>query len=199
MSDELNEFNTNGEQMPPPPPTQSNRTFLVAIAVLGGVFLLILLAIAAYFVFRVPQNLLATRNTQIASINMANTATSSVMTKVAISAEQTLNAPTATPLPTSTSTPTPKPQPTSVIAQATSTNTVAVTPVDTRTATVAALLTQAAQAKLTTTLLPTSTQLPKTGFADDVGKVGIPSLVGITLLLLVVIFLVRRMRTSSVS
>jgi LPXTG-motif cell wall-anchored protein len=66
--------------------------------------------------------------------------------------------------------------------------------VDTRTATVAALLTQAAQAKLTSTYLSTSTALPKTGFAEDVG---FPSLMSVTLLLLVVIFLARRMRTSS--
>jgi len=197
MSDELNEFDSNGEQIPPPP-TQSNRTFIVALGVLGGIFLLILMLMAAYVAIWLPQQRTA-REKQIASINAANTATAAVMTKVAISAEQTLKASTATPLtplPTATSTPTPKPQSTNVVAQATSTNTVAVTPVDARTATVAALLTQAAQAKLTSTYLPTSTALPKTGFAEDVG---IPGLVGVTLLLLVVIFLVRRMRTSSVS
>jgi hypothetical protein len=195
MSDELNEFNSNGEQMPPPPPTQSNRTFIAAIGVLGGIFLLILIVMAVYVAIWLPQQR-AAREKQIASINAANTATSAVLTKVAISAEQTLKAPTATPLPTATNTATPKPQPTNVVAQATSTNTVAVTAVDTRTATVAALLTQAAQAKLTSTFLPSPTALGRTGFAEDVG---IPGLVGVTLLLLVVIFLVRRMRTSSAS
>lgn len=194
MSEELNEFDSNGEQIPPPP-AQSNRTFIVAIGVLVGIFLLILILMAAFVAIWLPQQRTA-REKQIASINAANTATAAVMTKVAISAEQTLKASTTTPLPTATSTPTPKPQSTSVVAQATSTNTVAVTPVDARTATVAALLTQAAQAKLTSTYLPTSTALPKTGFAEDVG---IPGLVGVTILLLVVIFLMRRMRTSSAS
>jgi LPXTG-motif cell wall-anchored protein len=62
---------------------------------------------------------------------------------------------------------------------------------DPRTATVAALLTQAASAQLTPG--PTTTALPSTGFAD---QVGIPGLVGVAILLIVVIFLARRLRTT---
>jgi hypothetical protein len=58
-----------------------------------------------------------------------------------------------------------------------------------RTATVAALLTQAAQQ--TATVLPTATALPGTGFADEVGA---PSLLALAALLILVIFLVRRLR-----
>ncbi len=196
MSDELNEFSGNGEQMPPP--KSSNKAFIIAASVLGGLFLLILLAIAVYVAVGVPSlaRQRAARSTQIAQINSANTATVAALTKIAVSVKLTQQAPTATPLPTATNTITLTPikaSPTSVVAQATSTNTVAAGPIDTRTATVAALLTQAAQAKLTLTYLPTSTALPKTGSFEDVG---IPSLVGLTLLLLVVIFLVRRMRAT---
>jgi LysM repeat protein len=63
--------------------------------------------------------------------------------------------------------------------------------VDPRTATVAALLTQAAIAQQTT--VPTSTALPTTGFVEDVG---IPGLLGMALLLVVVIFLARRLRSA---
>jgi len=65
---------------------------------------------------------------------------------------------------------------------------------DPRTATVSALLTQAAVARLTTTGLPTSTALPATGFMDEMG---VPGLLGMTILLVVVIFLVRRMRATT--
>jgi hypothetical protein len=58
-----------------------------------------------------------------------------------------------------------------------------------RTATVAALLTQAAQQ--TATVLPTATALPGTGFGDEVGA---PSLLALAVLLIVVIFLARRLR-----
>ena len=64
---------------------------------------------------------------------------------------------------------------------------------DPRTATVSALLTQAIVAQQTGTAPPTATALPKTGFAEDVG---LPSLLGLTLLLIAVIFIVRRLRAS---
>lgn len=63
---------------------------------------------------------------------------------------------------------------------------------DPRTATVAALLTQAAIAQQTTQ--PTATALPTTGFMDEVGM---PGLLGMALLLVAVIFLARRLRTTS--
>jgi carbohydrate-binding DOMON domain-containing protein len=66
--------------------------------------------------------------------------------------------------------------------------------VDPRTATVAVLMTQAAEARMTATYLGTAGILPNTGFADEVG---LPGLVSLSLVLVVVIFLVRRLRTSS--
>lgn len=66
--------------------------------------------------------------------------------------------------------------------------------VDPRTATVAVLMTQAAEARLTATYFGTAGILPNTGFADEVG---LPGLISLSLVLIVVIFLVRRLRMSN--
>ena len=100
--------------------------------------------------------------------------------------------PTATPEPTDTPTMTPRSTSTPVLAP---TNTPEPTPGEgtpdpAATATVAALLTQQAGG----TLVPTATALPDTGFADDVG---VPGLLLITGVLMVIIILSRRLRTSS--
>jgi LysM repeat protein len=90
-----------------------------------------------------------------------------------------------TPVPSLTHTP--------VVAFATETP-IVVSTVNPITATVAAAYTQAALAQLT--VIPTSTALgnvPQTGFADEVG---LPLLFVAGLALLVVIFLVRRLRTA---
>jgi hypothetical protein len=63
--------------------------------------------------------------------------------------------------------------------------------VDPRTATVAALLTQQAEQL---TLTPGATELPDTGFMDDVG---LPGLVAVAASLVLVIILARRLRTGS--
>jgi hypothetical protein len=78
------------------------------------------------------------------------------------------------------------PSNTPVIAQAT--NTSSPTP-DPATATVAAAFTQIAAS--TGTVIATSTALPNTGFADDIGASG---LLMLATALVVVIFLVRRLR-----
>jgi len=68
--------------------------------------------------------------------------------------------------------------------------------INNRTATVAAFLTQAASGGQSLTLTPqtTSTKLPDTGFADEVG---LPGLVGLAFALVAVIFIARRIRFSS--
>jgi len=75
---------------------------------------------------------------------------------------------------------------TPVIAEAT--ETLSPTP-DPATMTVAAAFTQIAVS--TQTVIATSTALPNTGFADDIGA---PGLIAMALALVVVIFLVRRLR-----
>ena len=62
--------------------------------------------------------------------------------------------------------------------------------IDSRTATVSALLTQAALS--TKTVAPTPTELPKTGFAEDVG---LPTMMSLSLGFIGIIFLARRLRT----
>ena len=165
-----------------PPEESSNRTFLIAAGILGGIVLLSIVCLAVYALVILPQqkaaqtgeqNIQATQNAQI---NEALTATG-----VAFDLSQTPQA-TETLLPTDTP----------VVAQPTATNTLefTLTP-DPATATVAAGLTQLAAS--TATIVVTSTALPTSGFADEVG---LPGLVIAAIALVVVIFLARRLRAS---
>jgi len=202
MSENPNGLNQDGAEVPPPG-TSGNQGFILVVSILGGIFLIALIVMAIYVVQVLPRNR-AQQATQIAQQMLTNTATVLVRTQ----ATTTKPANTVTSLPptatltntavnTATNTPTMvKPTSTSVVAVATQTPGSLPEGVDPKTATVSALLTQAAQAKLTITALPSSTALPKTGFAEDVG---IPGLFGLTLFLIAVIFLVRRMRASTVA
>jgi cytoskeletal protein RodZ len=172
----------NEYESSPPPEEGDNRTFLIAAGVLGGITLLALICMAAYVLLIAPGQR-NQRNVELTQSAAQNTEAA----LVARAQTQTASAPTATSLPTSTSTPTNSPTP--VIAQSTNTPVVGTATIGPRTATVAALLTQAAQQTLT--VFPTSTGLPDTGFADDVGA---PSLLALAVLFVVVIFLVRRLR-----
>ena len=174
------------------PPGDSNRTFLVVAGILGAILLIALIAIAAYAVLILPQRDVG-QQTQVAAINATNTAIAEEVELTAI-AKQITNTPTSTatmppsetPVPTSTSTPVIAPTNTPV-------ETLAGSP-DPATETVAALLTQQAGGDEEATPVPTATALPDTGFADDVGA---PELLLIAGVLMVVIFLSRRLRTSS--
>lgn len=170
---------------PPPPEESSNRTFLLVVGILGGIMLLTLIILGVYALILAPY-LNNRRATQVAEIYAQNT-------QVALSAEQTATVASFTNTPTVTSIPptaTATTRPTQVVAVPTEAL-VTFTP-DARTATVAALLTQAAASQGTMT--PTTTGLPQTGFAEDVG---VPGLLGLALALIVVIFLARRLRTTS--
>jgi len=185
----------------PPPGASANQGFILAVSILGGIFLIALIVMAIYVVEVLPRN-----KAQQATLTAQQVQTHTATTLVIIPATSTKPANTATSLPptttltkttvnTPTNTPTVvKPTSTSVVAVATQTPGSLPAGVGPQTATVAALLTQAAEAKLTTTVLPTSTALPTTGFAGDIG---IPGLLGLTLLLIAVIFLVRRLRSST--
>lgn len=173
----------------------SNRTFLIVAGILGGILLIALLAIAAYAVLFLPGRDTG-QQTQVAEVIATNTAIAEEAQLTAIAKQITATPtptatlePTATPtmIPTSTSTPvlaptnTPEPTPGEG------------TPDPAATATVAALLTQQAGGGGGTPP-PTATALPDTGFADDVG---VPGLLLITGVLMVIIILSRRLRTSS--
>ena len=173
------------------PETPSNRPFIVVAGILGAITLLAVACIAAYALWYLP-NQNKKEAAQLEQINAQNTqiAESLIQTQVA-------SAYTATPVPTEvvvvpTATPTP------VVVEATEVVIVAAPTQDPRTATVAALLTQAAQAQqtsaVTSVAVATATALPTTGFADEVG---IPGLLGMAVVLLVVIFLARRLRMAN--
>jgi cytoskeletal protein RodZ len=190
------DFN-NYEQQPQKPP-QRNRSFLVIAGVLGAVILVALLAAAAYAMLVLPgQN--ASRAQEAIQVNAQNTATVIAATSAAL----TEMAPTDTPEPTSTPEPTATPEPKAVEPQVTEmaiggglTEDMAMT------ATVSALLTQAAESKpgsaeQTAVAMgdPSiiATALPDTGFADEMG---IPSIVGLGFLFIVLIVITRRARTA---
>lgn len=168
-ADDLSNFDA------PPPEESSNRTFLVAAGILGGIVLLSIACLAGYALLILPS--------QRAGQEQAATAQAVQNQQVA----QALTA-TAAALSFPTATATPLPTHTPVIAQPTAANTS--TP-DPATATVAAALTQAAQAQLTH--VPTSTALPATGIADEYGA---PGLVIAGMALIAVIFLARRLRAA---
>lgn len=179
----------------------SNRTFVIAIGVLGAIFVISLIALAVYAAVILPQ-----RNNQrrqdAASINAANTVTAMAATNVAA-----LQAVELTPSPTLEPTSTLPPSATSVVVFATDTSTpepiqtespplqaAADLDMQSRTQTVAALLTQAAVGYPTTAADGTNpTALPTTGFADEVG---LPGLLGVAVLLVGIIVLARRLRVT---
>jgi type II secretory pathway pseudopilin PulG len=166
-----------------PAEESSNRTFLIAAGILGGIVLLSIACLAGYALVILPQQRAAQQNseqnalaTQNAQVNEALTATG-----VAFDLSQTPQA-TETLFPTDTP----------VVAQPTATNTLefTLTP-DPNTATVAAGFTQLAVS--TSTVIITSTALPTSGFADEFG---LPGLVIATMVLVAVIFLARRLRAT---
>ncbi|MEA2008876.1 MAG: hypothetical protein U9O54_07125 [Chloroflexota bacterium] len=193
--------NFDFEEMEPeesqPPEEAGNRTFLIAAGIMGGILLLSLIVIAIYAMTVYP-NRQAEKQTQRAEINAQNTeiALKSQLTEQAglWTATPTI---TNTPLPTNTNTivPTKEVTATSVpAAEITDTPVVAAQLTATsspHTQTVEALLTQQAGGSVT----PTPTELPDTGFADNVGAPGLLAVAGI---LLIIIVLSRRLRKASV-
>ncbi len=171
----------------------ANRPFYIALGVIGAAFLLTIIGMAVYLAVVVPQR----NNTHIqaaALINAQNTATSMAATKQVEAMMQFAPTDTPTPVPP---TETAAPSATMVIAP-TQTSLPTETPAPiigadmlARTATVSVLLTEAATGNGLLGAAVTPTALPNTGFADEAG---VPSLFGAALLLVVVIFLVRRLR-----
>jgi len=175
-----------------PPEESNNRTFLFAAGGLGLLVLLALLCLGAYVWYSLNNNQSASQTALAESTRQAATIQAG-LTQTAVA-----NALTATAGATATLPPTNTP----VIAQATNTagtpgaptvtpSGPTLTPNVPATATVGAAFTQIANT--TQTVIPTSTALPNTGFADEVG---IPSMFFAALALVVIIFLARRMRAA---
>ncbi len=166
------------------PEESSNKTFIIAASVLGGIILLALLCVAGYAFFVLPNQNAAADSAQASQVAQL-TQVPEMLTQSAVETAIMLT-PEASPSPifSPTSSPTP------VIAVATDTPTA--TPNIAATGTVAAALTQAAEAIMT--IVPTSSALPDGGFADDVG---IPGLIAMMVLFIAVIFFARKLRKSS--
>jgi hypothetical protein len=182
-----NEFDLEPEDSPSAEDS-GNRTFYIVAGIIGGVMLLSLICLALYALVYAPGR----RNdqaTQVAAINAQNTQVAQAAVETGLAAQFT-NTPTVTPIPP-TATASASPSPTLIVAPATD---VLVTPTIDRTATVSALLTEAAAGRLTPTPTLTPSALPDTGFVEDVG---IPAMVGLALVLVVIIFMTRRLRTAN--
>jgi hypothetical protein len=176
-----------------PPNGNGNRNFLIIAGVLGGIMLLALLCIAGLALRQFLPGQQSAKN--------ANATYEAQATEIAFAASQTALAPTstATSLPTLIPTNTKIPTNTPVIVLGPTKSPT----IDIAVATRNALLTQAAQTAIATnqaaqtsipTLKPTSTALPETGIADELGT---PGLIVVAFVLVVIIFLMRKLRMAS--
>ncbi len=171
----------DGEDIPPE--ESNNRTFLFIAGGLGFLVLLGLCAAVGYFFL----NSNKTQQTEVTAQVQATFQQATIavgLTQNSINVAQTQAAGVTATLPP-TSTP--------VIAQATVTASPTQNPA---TATVGAAFTQIAAAstastQTTLTVIATSTALPNTGFADDIG---LPGMFAMAFAFVIVIFLVRRLR-----
>ncbi len=162
--------------------TDNNRTFMLVAGGMGALILLSLICFAAYIFFLAPKQR-ESRVSQEATVAAQNTQIAAGLTGTA----QALSW-TSTPLPSPVPSNTPVPSPTPVVAVPSDTPTPDTAYV---TATIEAALTQAALAQQT--VLPTTTALPATGFADEVG---LPGLMVMGLAFIIIIFLARKLRTA---
>lgn len=168
-----------------------NRNFLIAAGIIGGIFVLAVIALIVFALVSANQNR-ARLQQEAAQINAQNTmiAMQATQTSQAFALQQTL---LAQPTPTTAATPV------IIVPTATPVPTNTLSPENmARTATVAAFLTQVAKAATGTPQAvgptPTSTALPTTGFADEVG---LPGLLGLAAFLILVIVITRRLRFSA--
>jgi hypothetical protein len=179
---DMDETNEEIGEQPPEEEEEggSNRTFIIIAAILGGITLIALLCTALYAFIYLPR-------TRAQRENAAATAYAQE-TMLAFEATQAAMLPTATNTKQVADTST-KATPTPVLVEEEAANTATPT-IDSVQATRDALSTVVAAAQ---TQNPTATKLPTSGFADDVGA---PALVAMAVVLVVVIFLVRRLRSS---
>ncbi len=172
----------NYDEAEAPPEESSNRTFLIAAGVLGGIVLLSLICVAVIVLVYLPQR--ANQTAAQSSVQTQQAQINDALTLTAMAFNLSLTPQPSPTLPPPTNTP--------VVAQPSATNTPLVTNTpNPGTATVMAGFTQVAG--LTLTPFPTTTALPSSGFADEVG---LPGLVGMAAVLVAVIFLVRRLRVA---
>lgn len=189
MSFDENNFDDLGEAQLPEE-SNNNRTFMVAIGILGGIILISVACLGGFLLLNSRGTSAAKQAT--ATANAKTTATAAAFINGALTAtfqasilpiDTSTLPPTLTP-PVGVASPTNTPDPSNPAALGPGTPAAA-------TATVGAALTQAAAAQLT--IVVTTTALPNTGFADDYG---LPGLVVMALAFVIVILLARRLRAA---
>ena len=195
----VNPFLENNEEEIPaeeiveeqPEEERGNRTFIIVAVILGAIMLLSLACIAYLALSTLGPNR-ASRSTQVAAITQTDQVQQEILAQAV---RLTQPGQTQKLIPTHAQVPpTMQSQPsnTAVVARPSGASPTPLPTDDPRTATVAALFTQAAEAQKT--VIPTSTALPESGFADEVG---LPGLAALTIALLIVVFLARRLRTAT--
>jgi hypothetical protein len=188
-----------------PPEESSNRNFILIAGALGAVAVLALLCLGVYALVLLPRNN-ALRAQQAAALETQSAELDAEVTRALLETATAdmlaqIQSYTATPTNTATPEPTVPSTPTSVVVVAPTDSVPTLTlPAAQATATALhATLTQnallLAGTSTASVLGATSTaaELSKTGFADEVG---LPLLIGLSFLLVVVIFLARRLRTA---
>lgn len=191
----------------PQPPAGRNRTFLIAIGLIGAIFVIALIILLVTLFIRAPQQASQARE-QADRINAQNTqiaATATADQLRVFQLQQTLDAAAKAPPPTATATQI-LASVTSVLAMPTATGTPTPTVSASDLTKTADVKTQIAQGTkvgvggypgpvttVTNGPLVTPTGLPTTGFVDEVG---LPGLFGLAAVLLVVIVLARRARLA---
>lgn len=183
------DFEVNG----PLPEESENRTFVLAAAGLGALLVLSMICLGLYALVIAPSQR-ENRNERATQIVLENTQQARSFTETAL-------AQGITPSVTASLTPTQAPSPTTTVTQVvvlpSDTPTVAISfaTVDPQTATAIAQQTLVAGGG-GGTATPTPTALPAAGFADEVG---LPGLVVMGAVLLVVVFVSRRLRMGSLT
>ncbi|MFO7584000.1 MAG: hypothetical protein R6W69_04645 [Anaerolineales bacterium] len=187
------EFEGEEEQPDEEEGESGNRAFVILGIILGIIFLCTLIGGGAYALLVLPGQ-------QAARLDAQSTLVA-VNTEAAIAVALTQEVLNFTPTLPPTDTPTTTPTVTPLLAdQATETPGVGVVERDeaadataTAEAEIEALNTELASSQLTVTAMPTVTALSDTGFADNVG---LPGLIIGAMILVVVIFLARRLRET---
>lgn len=184
----------------PLPEDTTNRTFIIAVAVIGGLLVLSMICLGGYALFLGPRQQ-EQRVAEATDIFLTNVAGQTQTAQPVVA--------TDTPVPTSTPTSSPSPTPTQVVAVSTETPGTPLATVDPGTATAIAQATAAAAqptstpppgatATQTRTPIPrpspTPTSLPVAGFADEAG---IPGLAILGAVLVAVMLAARRLRGGS--
>lgn len=192
----LDEGNNDNLETPEdqPPEESNNRTFLIVGGIFAALIFLTLVCGAIYVLYLGPR-LTSQRNAAQATIEAGNAQVVQQMTSTAVAA---LFTPTSKPtlLPTNTSVPAVS-SPTPVLAVSTAALAATATST-TDPATLIAMQTQLAIQMTSTSIskgtpaLAATGVMPKTGFFDQV----VPTLLILTLALIAVIFLARRLRKA---